>query len=127
MTSYIFFQPFATIVGCASGEIVEVIVPNKPRSYDDITYRLYNVTSREINLDLSSIRYRANSLEEEYIENKSLGRILWLKNTPRNTVLISLSGYHSGYVHEYDLSQDARHISSIFVQENVNVASILTT
>lgn len=91
--------------------MLEIVVPEKPRSYDDVTYLLSNVETKRMTLEKSY----------EHDERKT-ANILWIKYRPTKTVWISLRGRSTGFIHEYEVDQEFRLISSISIQENTEIS-----
>lgn len=101
---------------------MEVIVPNQPRSYDDITYILPNIERKKLSLNLKEMRPKLIDKQEA---PESIGKILWIKVASRNSVYLSIGGFYSGYIHEYDFNRDASYITSVCVENGVDVTSLI--
>lgn len=42
-----YFQPLTLVIGCDEGHVVEIDVPDKPRSYTDLSYSLDHMQRKE--------------------------------------------------------------------------------
>lgn len=116
------FQASSVFVGCSNGELIEVHVPKKPKSYDDITYALSNIESRTISLDIKS----SQSHESTDSDKKSAARILWLKHSSKKTVYVSLGGDCAGFIHEFDFRNGrVIRLCSIEIDPHTEITSIL--
>lgn len=139
------------LIGTDCGDIIETDLPERPRSYTDISYNLSHIEFRKMSFksikselkrqkhmkeiekqkkikilakmnDLVKMKSEnpgINIDENEYLQDsessekieplfypKIPNKILWLKCTKNNSILVSVAEYDAGYLYEYKFGEE---------------------